>query len=217
MWEFAINLSLWLGSIFLAGTVTWYVSGDSLKGIEEHLITVQSSDEQWAFFFFTFDWDLKRWSPTIEARKQPRVRCICTVRSSSFTRRILSYQYWAASMDIIYWQGVWKVALNGKSHSHLKCPNFSETLNMHDGVESKPVQGKMLGQVHDLTLPIMDGTCTFWCVYFLHVNSLLIFFVSVCIYDWFIGSEILKYCHFSTELDLPSEGKIDRSSYNRVP
>ncbi|KAB5561423.1 hypothetical protein DKX38_006380 [Salix brachista] len=28
------------------GTVTWYVSGDSLKGIEEHLITVQSSDEQ---------------------------------------------------------------------------------------------------------------------------------------------------------------------------
>lgn len=110
-----------------------------------------------------------------------------------------------------------EVALNGKSHSHLKCPNFSETLNMHDGVESKPVQGKMLGQVHDLTLPIMDGTCTFWCVYFLHVNSLLIFFVSVCIYDWFIGSEILKYCHFSTELDLPSEGKIDRSSYNRVP
>jgi hypothetical protein len=168
-------------------------------------------------FFFTFNWDLKRWSPTIEARKQPRVRCICTVRSSSFTRRILSYQYWAASMDIIYWQGVWKVALNGKSHSHLKCPNFSETLNMHDGVESKPVQGKMLGQVHDLTLPIMDGTCTFWCVYFLHVNSLLIFFVSVCIYDWFIGSKILKYCHFSTELDLPSEGKIDRSSYNRVP
>lgn len=110
-----------------------------------------------------------------------------------------------------------EVALNGKSHSHLKCPNFSETLNMHDGVESKPVQGKMLGQVHDLTLPIMDGTCTFWCVYFLHVNSLLIFFVSVCIYDWFIGSKILKYCHFSTELDLPSEGKIDRSSYNRVP
>jgi hypothetical protein len=49
------------------------------------------------------------------------------------------------------------------------------------------------------------------------VNSLLIFFVSVCIYDWFIGSKILKYCHFSTELDLPSEGKIDRSSYNRVP
>ncbi|KAL9354287.1 hypothetical protein Peur_052257 [Populus x canadensis] len=41
------------------------------------------------------------------------------------------------------------------------------------------VQGKMLGQVHDLTLPIMDGTYTFWCVYFLHVNSLLIFFVSV--------------------------------------
>lgn len=28
------------------GTVTWYVSGDPLKGIEEHLITVQSSDEQ---------------------------------------------------------------------------------------------------------------------------------------------------------------------------
>lgn len=49
------------------------------------------------------------------------------------------------------------MGLNGKSHSHLKCPNFSETLNMHDGVESKPVQGKMLGQVHDLTLPIMDG------------------------------------------------------------
>ncbi|CAK7329540.1 unnamed protein product [Dovyalis caffra] len=28
------------------GTVTWYVSADSLKGVEEHLITVQNSDEQ---------------------------------------------------------------------------------------------------------------------------------------------------------------------------
>lgn len=165
----------WEGLLFLAGTVTWYVSGDSLKGIEEHLITVQSSDEQWASF--TFIWDLKGWSPAIGARKQPRVRFICTVRSSSFTWSIFSVSILgSASMDIISWQAVWKPALNEKSHSHLKCPNLSETLNMPDGVESKPVQGKMLGQVHDLTLPS-------WHLYILvRVFSSCWFFLCKCVF-----------------------------------
>jgi len=30
----------------LAGNVTWYVSADSVKGVEEHSITVRNSDEQ---------------------------------------------------------------------------------------------------------------------------------------------------------------------------
>ena len=53
------------GLLFLAGTVTWYVSGDSLKGIEEHLITVQSSDEQWASFTFYLGFErtvARQWS-----------------------------------------------------------------------------------------------------------------------------------------------------------
>jgi tellurite resistance-related uncharacterized protein len=56
MWKFASNLSLWQGLSLLAGNVTWYVSADSVEGVEEHSITVRNSDEQWAFFTSSGMW-----------------------------------------------------------------------------------------------------------------------------------------------------------------
>lgn len=42
-----MKLFLILHFLFVfAGTVTWYVNEDSVKCLEEHLINIQSSDEQ---------------------------------------------------------------------------------------------------------------------------------------------------------------------------